>query len=66
MSCTDLSLVIFTLLGTQTGLSVKVNHMIIRLIGKTGHTKPCRIIRLLDHFAGKIVYLAKVYILFHL
>ena len=46
MSCTDL--------GTQTGLSVKVNHMLLRLISQTGNTKPCRIIRLLDHFAEKI------------
>ena len=65
MSCIDLSSV-FHPTGSQTGLSVKVNHMLIRLISKTGHTKPCRIIRLLDHFAEKIVYLAKVYILFHL
>ena len=40
----------FTLLCTHTctGLSVKVNHMLIRLINKTGHTKPLQGNRLIN------------------
>ena len=52
MSCTDLSSDFYPT-GYTNRIKCEVNHMLITLISKTGHTKPCRIIRFLDHFAEK-------------